>query len=70
VSVYALAKVGLNKKAGEESDTGELEILNAKNELGATPTMMEKDPSRWSQSSKDRDEETAAHDRKQQESRK
>jgi hypothetical protein len=70
ISVYALAKVGLNKNAGEGGDEIDVDILNAKGDFGATPTLYEKDPGRRSRSSVERADENAAHDHIQQEPRK
>jgi hypothetical protein len=70
ISVYALAKVGLNKQAGEGGDEIDADILNAKGDFGATPTLYEKDLGRRSRSSVERDDENAAHDHQQQEPRK
>jgi hypothetical protein len=70
VTVQALAKIGLNKKAGEASDEPDGEILNAKGEFGATPTLYEKDPVHRSPAAVEQDEEAAVRDRKHQEARK
>jgi hypothetical protein len=70
VTVQALAKIGLNKKAGEGSDEPDVEILDARGEFGATPTLYEKDPAHRSPAAVEQDEQAAVRDRKQQEARK
>jgi hypothetical protein len=70
VSVQALAKIGLNKKAGEGSDEPDLEILNAKSDFGATPTLYEKEPARRPRSAVEHDEEAAVRDSKPAEAHK
>jgi hypothetical protein len=70
ISVYALAKVGLNKNAGEGGDEIDVEILNAKSDFGATPNLYEKDPGRRARSSAEREGENAVQDHTQQEPRK
>jgi flagellar basal body P-ring protein FlgI len=70
VTVQALAQIGLNKKADEESDQPTLEILNAKGDFGATPTLYEKDPAQRTRAAVDQDKEAAVRDHKQQEARK
>jgi hypothetical protein len=70
ISVYALAKVGLNKNAGDGVDEVDAEILNAKSDFGATPNLYEKDPGRRSRLSVERDSENISQDRKEQEPRK
>jgi hypothetical protein len=70
ISVYALAKVGLNKNAGDGGDENDAEILNAKSDFGATPNLYEKDAGRRSRVSVERDSENISQDRKEQELRK